>query len=164
MSENKGLFKCYCSDFVYGFGRFIVITTSQYCENHKDMIAEVFILGFDTAGLFQGNQIKYEYRIGDEKLVNFNLAYMENEAQNRARYLIFNFQQEKYKQTKDIDYLRRDFEFKECRRNSIISLKSTHGYEKELRQITKWTINDELREYIELILSFPKLSIEPYNP
>ena len=164
MSENKGLFKCYCSDLVYGFGRFIIITTSQYCENHKDIIAEVFVLGFDAAGLFQGNQIKYEYRMGDEKLVNFDLAYMENEAQNQARKLIFDFQQGKYKQTKDIDYLRRDFEFKECRRNSIISLKNTHGYEKELKQITKWTINDELREYIQLILSFPKLSIETYHP
>lgn len=164
MSTNEALFKCYCSDFIYGFGRFIVITTSQRHENQKDIIAEAFIFGFDTSGIFQGIQIKYKYHTGDDKIANFDLQYMENEAQNQARILIYNLQQEKCKQTKDIDFLRKDFEFKGCRRNSIISLKNVQSYESELKQLTKWTINNELREYVVLILSFPKLSIETYNP
>jgi hypothetical protein len=89
---------------------------------------------------------------------------MENEAQNQARILIYQLQQEKYKQTKDIDYLRKDFQFRECNKNSIISLKNTQDYTRELSQLTKWTINNELRDYIHMILSFPKLSIETYNP
>ena len=164
MTKNEAIFKCYCSDLVYGFGRFIVITTSQLHKNQKDIISEAFIFGFDTSGIFQGIQVKYKYHIGDEKIANFDLQYMENEAQNQARILIYKLQQEKHKQTKDIDYLRKDFEFKECNKNSIISLKNIQDYSRELTQLTKWTINKELRKYIAMILSFPRLSIETYNP
>ena len=164
MTINKAIFKCYCSELVYGFGRFIVITTSQLHENQKDIIPEGFIFGFDTSGIFQGIQVKYNYHTGDEKIANFDLQYMENEAQNQVRILIYKLQQEKYKETKDIDYLRKDFEFKECNKNFIISLKNSQEYSRELKQLTMWTINEELREYIAMILSFPRLSIETYNP
>jgi len=164
MSEKKALFKCYCSDIIYDFGRFVVITTSQYCENHKDIIAEVFVLGLDTEELFQGNQIQYRYKMGDEKLVDFDLSYMENQALEHARKLISYFQQERYKIAREVEYLRKDFEFEECGKSAILSLKHAHDYENSLRRITEWTVNDELREYLELILSFPKLSIKPYPP
>ncbi len=164
MTKNKALFKCYCSNLIYGFGRFIVITTSQHYENQNDIIAEAFIFGFDTPGIFQGIQIKYKYHTGDEKIAKFDLEYMENEAQNQARILIYKLQEERYEQTKDIDLFRKDFEFKECRKNYIISLKNAQDYTRELEQLTKWTINNELHEYIVSILSFPKLSIENYKP
>jgi|GEM_PF-4633471 len=163
MIDNDALVKFYCSDFVYDFGRFVVITTSQYLKNHKDIIAEVFVLGFDTEGLFKDNQLIYKYSMGAEKIEIFDLAYMESEALNQARILIFKFQIEKYKQTKNIEYQRRDFEIKECKRSIIISLKNAFNYENELKVITKHTINYELREYIELILSIPKLTITSYN-
>ena len=89
MAKDDALFKCYCSELIYWFGRFIVITTSQRHENQKDIIAEAFIFGFDTSGIFQGIQVKYKYHAGDEKISNFDLLYMENEAQNQARILIY---------------------------------------------------------------------------
>jgi hypothetical protein len=164
MTTNESFFKCYCSDHTFGFGRFIVITTSQYHDNKKDIVAEAFIFGLDTSGIFQGIQVKYKHHTGDEKIANFDLQYMENEARNQARILIYKLQQDKYKNTKDIDFLRKDFEFKECDKNSIISLKNTQDYAQELAQLTKWTINSELSDYILIILSFPKLTIETYNP
>jgi hypothetical protein len=163
MAKISSKLKFYLSDFILGYGRFVVITTAQYVKDSKDIAAETFVLCLDSEGIFKGSSITYAYRDGDEKIANFDLPYMENEALGQAKLIIHKLQLTKYKETKDLDYFKKDYEFHECKSNVLISLKNIANYNKELKKIANLTKNNELKDYLKLILSFPKFTIKPYE-
>jgi hypothetical protein len=158
---NDG-YRVYCSDWLYGFGRFIVITTSQYEANGKDITSEAFVFAFDTAPQekrFNARIINYKANLETEGIINIDLKFMEEEAQRQARNLIYEYQYEKYKKTKDTDLMDRTFKLSLCDKDALISLKISGDYEPELRTIIKDSKSEDLKKYLSLILSLPKLEI-----
>jgi hypothetical protein len=107
MAKVSSELKFYLSDFVLGYGRFVVITTAQYIKDSKNIAAETFVFCLDSEKIFKGTSITYAYRDGDEKIADFDLHYMENEALGQAKLIINKLQLTKYQETKDLDYFKK---------------------------------------------------------
>lgn len=152
----------YCSNHVLGFGRFVVVTTNESIKGTGNVFAEAFVFCFDTPGLYSGLQIQYNYQEGDDSIIEDSTAYLEREAVNQARIIIQKYQNQKYQETRDCDYLRDGIEFHNCEPNILISLKVTAGYEKELAEVGITTQSSELQDVLKRILSFPKIVFKPY--
>lgn len=153
--------KYYVSDHLLGYGNFVVVTTAQEIPGTRDIIAEAWVFGLNIQGIFDGKVIKYSYRNGDEEVADIDLDFMEQQAQNAARNIISEYQRIKYDETKDIDYLKENIEFQDCKKDALITIKN-NGYRQELEHISKDTHSPELRKYLEQILAF-KIEIRPYG-
>lgn len=135
----------YRSDLVLGYGRFIVITSSQQIEDCRDTIVETFVFGFDTQGIFES------YR---NIIAGNGIEFVQQEALTAVRNIIHKYQQDKYRETKDSEYINNDinfYEFKEADENVIILLKNK-GYRQKLEQIERDTNCAELSKYLKSIL------------
>ncbi|MGO9021338.1 MAG: hypothetical protein ACLQVJ_23615 [Syntrophobacteraceae bacterium] len=145
--------KYYISHHISGYGRFFIITTAQKSQETENIIAEAYVFGLDSADLFKGKWIQYNYREGDEKVGIIDVVYMQKQALNAAVNIIREYQTIKYTETKDVDYLKDKIELQECGNEALVTLKNI-GYEEDLEQLAKDTGNSELRRYIRVILSF----------
>lgn len=159
-------FNIYCTDWLFGFGRFVVITTSQYDENGKDITSEAYILSFDTAPnvkRFKARSIHYRDNPETQDMIKIDTKFMEQEAQRQARNLIYEFQYQEYKKKSDPDLMDSSYNLVSCEQDVLITLKISGDYESELKSISDNTKAGGLKEYIDLILSFPKLEIRDYD-
>jgi hypothetical protein len=155
-------FNVYCSDWLTGFGRFVVITTSQYDTNGKDITSEAFVFGLDSAPTikrFTGQLIHYEDNPEARDVVNVDLLFMEEEAQRQARNMIYEYQYEEYTKTNRSELIDSGYKLLPCNKNILITLKVSGNYEAELQSIANDTRSSGLRDFISRILSFPKLDI-----
>lgn len=153
--------KYYISDHILGYGRFFAITTAEHIKESRDILAEAYVFGLDSQGIFKGRVVRYNYYDGDEKVVKIDLDYMLAQAMNEARHLIYDYQLTKYNETKDNDFLKSTIDLKECGKEAMITLKNV-GYREDLEQVAKDTLNSELSRYLDAILSF-KFSIRVYE-
>ncbi len=153
-------FNVYCSDWLYGFGQFVVITTSQYIENGKDIRAEVFVFAGDTdtqVKCFKAKVINYKAKAETQGIVNIDLEFMKKEALRRARILIYQCQWAEYDKTKNKDLIDRTFQLEPCDKLTLIEI---DDYDTELKFIKERTKSEGLKQYISTLLSLPKLEIE----
>jgi hypothetical protein len=156
----KEIFNVYCSNWLYGFGRFIAITTSHQDSEGKDITSEAFVFLLDCTPQvkrFKAREINYTAD-PETHTEEINLITMEQEAQRQARNLIYEYQYEEYTKNKDINYMG-TIELARCSRDILISLKIGCGYEAELKSIADDTKSEELREYISRLIRLPKLVI-----
>lgn len=159
-------FNVYRSDWLYGFGRFIVITTSQYDINGADIISEAFVFAFDSVPQtkpFQAMMINYKSNPENKGKINIDIPFMEQEAQRQAMNCIYEYQYEEYNKSKDIDLIDKTFKLQPVKADALISLKINGDYEAELKSVVEYTKSDDLKKYITLILSLPKLEIKNYT-
>lgn len=156
-------FNVYCSEWVFGFGRFIAIITSKSDVNGKEMSAEVFVFAFDMAPqkIFSHRVMIYCEKPEVKGIID--LSFMEQMALQEARNLIYSHQYKKYMQTKDTRLMENTYKFVPADANLLITLKISGNYETELRFVMENTKSEELKKYISLILSFPRLEIKEYG-
>lgn len=152
---DKG-FNIYSSEWLHGFGRFIVLTTSQHVPNGKDITSEAYIFALDSPPAtkrFNKREIYYEYNsaAGD---MNADLSFMVEEAQQQARNMIYEYQYAEYEKNKDLALMNSSNKLIECQPNILLTLKTHGNYEEELKSIQAETKSDGLRKYISYILSF----------
>jgi len=164
MSNAEEILNVYCSDLVEGYGRFIIITTSQFYKNGKDIISEVFIFGLDQ-DFFQGQVIHYHYHEGDdEMIVPIDFSYMEKEATSQARNIINKLQHDYYQKNKDIDAMSRNFDFHKIEEINISQLRTRKSYVVNIQDIFRKTNSNRLKDYLTLILSLNgKIIISQYK-
>ena len=153
--------KFYLSNLFFGYGRFAVVTTANRLDNSRDIIAEAYVFGLDQEGIFKGKWIHNHYREGDENIIDINLDYMLQESINHARALINEYRNERYLETKDFDYLKGIVDLQESSNKLLVTLKN-RGYKEDLEHIAKDTHSLDLKEEIDVILSF-KISISTYE-
>jgi hypothetical protein len=153
--EINQLFRVYSRQLLYGVGRFLVVTTSQYDENGKNITAEVFVFAYDTAPeekRFNIGGIKYTEN-PELHAPNIDLEYIERLAQQKAKNIICAHQLAEYRKTKEIEYIRdRPIELSRCDNAALIDLKY-NGYEAELKKDAEHSKSEELRKLINVILN-----------
>ena len=163
ITNNFKAYYSYYSDWLFGFGRFIVITTSQYDTSGMDIVAEAFVFAYDMAPQqkqFSGQRLVYKAKKEDKGISNIDLGFMENEARTCARNIIGQFQIKKYKKTKDSDLLDMSFKLNPCEKEVLISLKVSGQYREEMELITQKIKSEDLKKYLLLLLSFPEIEIK----
>lgn len=155
--------KYYLSNIVFGLGRFVVITTAEQVEN-RDIIAETYVFGLDTEGIFKGAFIHYQYHEGDENVTDIDLDFMEQEAMNQAKMIINELRISKYNETKEVEFLKNiSIDFQECRKEVIVTLKN-RWYREDLEQLLNDTQNLDFKDYLKAILAL-RVTVSTYeNP
>lgn len=148
------MFKVYCTDHVFEFGRFfgIIATSSQ-----KDgVIAEIYFFAPDVnPPIFEG---LIEHISSD--IIKADASFVEKEAPRQLKNLANKHQTKAYKKSRDIDIMK-PVVFHNTDSGALIDLKQIPKCATNLRAIAKDTSSTPLRNYIDHIFSWT-IEIRPY--
>lgn len=147
-------YKIYGTDWIYGIGRVILVTTFQ--SSGSQLTSEVFLFGLDRENdqrLFRQRVITHAIPEDIEDRI-IDLGFMKNEAKEQGRNIIQQERSRLFKETKEQRHILEFFELYEISDNSVLSsLKTSGGFESELKQVSQNTNSDKLRAYLNFLLS-----------
>lgn len=151
------MFELYCSEHVYGFGRFFTIIAKS--EHRFGVIAEVYLFGSSIEGpIFDGMIITTPIELGDR-----DSNFVSREAIMQAENMAQRCQYEAYKKSKDRDLIiSNPVNFHKVDNDILISIKQIPEHAKHLRGIAQDTKSAELTAYIQDIFSY-NFDIRPYK-
>ena len=155
-------YKIYVTDWIYGLGRIVLVTTFQ--SSGSQLSSEVFMFGCDKVmdqKLFQQRGLTYFKNSEDIEDQIIDLEFMENEAREHGRQIIQGERARLFQKTNDRAHVLEAFELSEMFDNSVLSsLKTCCGYQLELGKVSENTKSKKLRAYLKFILS---IKIETHN-
>jgi len=147
-------YKIYGTDWIYGIGRVVLVTTFQ--SSGSQLTSEVFLFGLDRVTdqkLFRQRVITHTTPDDVEDRI-IDLGFMENEAKEQGRNIIQQERWRLFKQTNEREHILESFELYDVSDNSVLSsLKTSCDFEDELKQVSQNTKSDKLRAYLKFLLS-----------
>lgn len=147
-------YKIYGTDWIYGIGRVVLVTTFQ--SSGRQLTSEVFLFGLDRVTdkkLFGQRVITHTIPEDVEDRI-IDLGCMENEAKEQGRNIIQQERWRLFKETNERAHILESFELYEVSDNTVLSsLKISGGFEEELKQVSQNTKSDRLRAYLKFLLS-----------
>lgn len=141
------MLKCYSTELINGYGRFVALIAAEQIEETKDAKAEIYVFGLDTKAVYDNSSFEYLYREGDKDRVDVNLEFLTTDTLLHAKMLITRFQDTKFKETGNVDHIKQEAAFTDCKPETVITLGNL-GYKPQLEQIQKETHIAELRDYL----------------
>lgn len=144
-------FKIFDSGHLYRVGRIIVVVTVH--QENQTFVIETFAFSIYDDSIFKGTVARYDFDateiINDEIMLH---------AKNIIDQILF----EKFEEEKDTSILQNPTPV-ETKESILISLKSRGYHIDKLEDIKDKTNCESFREYLNKILSIPKIIVKDYS-
>jgi len=154
-------FTVYCTRPLYGIGKLLVITASQYESNGKEFTAEIYLFACDGPGGYRYKGKRFIYNLDPESHPEMvNVEFVEIEVKQSAISIILLTQHKEYLKTADRNFIDFPVELIICDKEELDVLKDNGFYEDRLVYIAATTKSQQLKAYLDMTLHIPRIHVE----
>jgi len=145
-------FKTYDSGHLYGIGRIIAVVTVH--KEGETFTIETFAFSLHDDSLFKGTVARYDFDASEM----IDKGEIELQARNIIDQVIF----EKFEENKDTSILQNP-NITEIKESILIYMKSRNYHIEEFKDMCEKTHCESFRQYLDAILSIPKITVTEYS-